>query len=193
MSKRNGPPSERGTDPDLESFGDEQGRGFEAAPQSVDEALQRALRHGKAAAVEVLALLRALLDTVALATRGCATDEDPLLGPLAHLLEDLEAQLATDRGGPPAALSALADALDEEIARWEERARNDSEARAVLRAFLGVRELLWEFGVRNAGSKEGGESETKARKRKPPNKPRKSAKKSPRVQRVHVEGGPRRR
>ena len=133
--------------------------GYEAAPQSVDEALARALRHGKAAAAETLAAGRALLDAVALATRGSATDADPLLGPLAQLLEDLEARLATDRSNaPPAAFSALADALDAEIARWEERARNDSEARAVLRAFLGVRELLWEFGVRKTGSTREGET-----------------------------------
>lgn len=185
MSNRKGPEPEP---TNLGSFEEEQGRGFDTAPQSVDEALARALRHGKAAAAEVLAAVRALLNAISLATRGCATDEDPLLGPVAQFLEDLEAQLATDRGAPPAVLSALADALDAEIARWEERAQNDSEARAVLRAFLGVRELLWEFGVRSIRPNEPGEMETKARKPKRPKKPRKSAKKSPRVQRVHVEG-----
>ncbi len=38
--------------------------------------------------------------------------------------------------------------LDDEIGRWETRGRDDPEARAVLRAFLGVREILWEFGLR---------------------------------------------
>ena len=183
MSSRKGPQPRRGS-PDPASFEEDQGRGIEAAPQSVDEALARALRHARGAAAEVLAATRALLDALALATRGCATDEDPLLGPVVQLLEDLEARLATDRGAPLAVLSALADALDAEIARWEERARNDSEARAVLRAFLGVRELLWEFGVRNTGAGGEGETETKAR----PVVPKKPAKKSPRVQRVRVEG-----
>ena len=167
----------------------DRGLGESAAPESVDEALARALRHGRAATAEVLATGRALLDAVALATRGSATDEDPLLGPLAQLLTNLEARLATDRGDPASALiGALADALDTEIGHWEERARNDAEARAVLRAFLGVREILWEFGVRNAGPNNKGETETKAPKPDGSGKPRRSAKKRPRVQRVRVEG-----
>ena len=67
-------------------------------------------------------------------------------------------------------------------------AGNDAEARAVLRAFLGVREILWEFGVRNARPNNKGETETKAPKPDGSGKPRRSAKKRPRVQRVRVEG-----
>ena len=189
MANRSEQQPKREPGPDPATFDAERSRGREAAPRSVDEALARALSHGKAAAAEILAAGRALLDAVALATRGGATDADPLFGPVAQLMEDLEARLATDRSdAPPALFSALADALDAEIARWEERARNDAEARAVLRAFLGVRELLWEFGVRNAGSDSERESETKAPRSVRPNEPRPSAKKPPRVQRVRVEG-----
>jgi len=184
VASRNEPRPKRSSEFNATSADENVDPGCEAAPQSVDEALARALRHSRAAAAEILAAARALLDALALSTRGCATDEDPLLGPVAQLLEDLEARLATDRGAPPALLGALADALDAEIARWEERARNDSEARAVLRAFLGVRELLWEFGVRNSGPAPEGETETKAA----PKRRKKPTKKSPRVQRVRVEG-----
>lgn len=187
-------------DPDEAGFGEadaerpdgsfDPGQGVSTPPQSVDEALARALRHGRSAAAEVLAALRALLDAVALATRGSATDDDPLLGPLAELLEGLEARLATNRDAPPALIGALADALDAEIARWEERARNDAEARAVLRAFLGVRELLWEFGLRSTDSKSGDAGERKGPKRsRPAGRKRPAAKKKKnRVQRVRVEG-----
>lgn len=188
MAKRSQEPK-RDSAPADASVEDERSRGYEAAPQSVDEALARALRHGKAAAAEVLAAGRALLDAVALATRGKATDADPLFGPVAQLMEDLEARLATNRSdATPALFSALAEALDAEIARWEERARNDAEARAVLRAFLGIRELLWEFGVRNTGRAGEGEPETEAPRSDRPDEPRPAAKKRRRVQRVRVEG-----
>jgi hypothetical protein len=45
-------------------------------------------------------------------------------------------------------MDEVAAALDAEIARWEASSRDDPEARAVLRAFLGVREILWEVGLR---------------------------------------------
>jgi hypothetical protein len=86
-----------------------------------------------------------------------------------------------------ALLDSISEALDTEIARWEERAGNDIEARAVLRAFIGLRELLWEFGVRRGS--EGGESDAASRRA-----PRKAGRasprgrKRPRVQRVPVEG-----
>ncbi|MGH7286571.1 MAG: hypothetical protein ACREI8_00945, partial [Myxococcota bacterium] len=63
------------------------------------------------------------------------------------------------------------------IARWEERARQDGEARAVLRAFLGVRELLWEFGIRRPDEPAAPRAERRAAKRG-----------GPRVQRVRVQG-----
>jgi len=71
-------------------------------------------------------------------------------------------------------------ALDAEIARWEKRAAADGDARAVLRAFLGLRELLWEVGVRPRPEPAAPPA---ARGRKAgPDRPQ------GRVQRVHVEG-----
>jgi hypothetical protein len=65
------------------------------------------------------------------------------------VLEGLASDLGRRGGdGPEPLLASIAEALDIEIARWEKRARDDLDARAVLRAFLGLREILWEVGVR---------------------------------------------
>lgn len=119
-----------------------------APEESALQALARARRHGRAAARESAAALRALLDATALATSG----RDASVGGLAPLAEQLDALGAWLEAGaePDAArlLDAVLDALDEEIGRWEARSREEPEARPVLRAFLAVRELLFELGVR---------------------------------------------
>lgn len=114
---------------------------------TVEQALARARSHGRRAASEALLAARALLDALSLTLHGAVPEERRILGLAARALDDLADALA---GGParPGVLSAIADALDVEIARWEARARNDVDARAVLRAYLGLREILWEFGVR---------------------------------------------
>jgi hypothetical protein len=120
----------------------------DAAP-SVAEALERARHHARAATGEALEAARALLDAAALLTGGEPADQHRLLALLAQGLEALTARLASGVGAAtPELVRALTDALDAEIARWEARADDDAEARAVLRAFLGLRELLWELGVR---------------------------------------------
>jgi len=122
-----------------------------ATPPSVAEALARAKRHARAAVAEALLALRALLDAVSCATHGGPAGAREVLSRAAASLEVWsEALTSGDRIADPALVHALADALDAEIARWEARARDDDEARAVLRAFLGLRELLWELGVRPA-------------------------------------------
>lgn len=103
-----------------------------------------------------MATLHALLDAGALATSGRPSGEHRALAPLAALLDGLATELGRERGGAAALVDAIADALDVEIARWEARAREDADARPVLRAFLGVRELLWELGVRRGGGGNGG-------------------------------------
>ncbi len=121
----------------------------DAATETVQQALNRAAGHARAAAAESAQCLHALLDAAALAANGEPAAATPLLAPLAQLLEAVSVGLGREeasRGGP--LLDAVAEALDEEIRRWEARAREDGEARAVLRAFLGIRELLWELGVR---------------------------------------------
>jgi len=119
------------------------------APADAAEALARARQHARSAASEALAAVYALLDAAALATSGLPSEANGMLAPIARLLAGLSDGLAPDADVMSAPLlTALADALDAEIARWETRARDDAEARAVLRAFLGVRELLWELGLR---------------------------------------------
>ena len=124
-----------------------------AATPSVEEALRRASEHARRAASEALLAARALLDALSIALHGAPPEERRILGLAARGLEDLADALA---GGPsrPGVLAAIAEALDAEIARWETRARNDTDARAVLRAYLGLREILWEFGVRPGGARE---------------------------------------
>jgi hypothetical protein len=115
----------------------------------VEEALTRAADHGRRAAAEALLAARALLDALSLALHGSPSEERRILGLAGRALDDLSATLA---GGPGAesVLDAVAGALDAEIARWEARSRDDADARAVLRAYLGLREILWELGVRPA-------------------------------------------
>jgi glutathione S-transferase len=142
------------------------------------EALARARRHGRAAAAEALAAIEALLDAGALVSAGEPAAAHPLLAPLAQLLAHLKGRLEGAAGADgESVLAAVAEALDAEIARWEERAHQDPEARAVLRAFLGVRELLWEFGVRRPDEPGAPRDERRPAKRR-----------SARVQRVRVQG-----
>jgi hypothetical protein len=100
---------------------------------------------------------RALLDAAALSVGGEPPEAFASLGRVARVLDDLSAGLAGDgvQLGLPV-FDAVLTALDIEIARWESRSQSDSDARAVLRAFLGLREILWEFGLRRAGDESGG-------------------------------------
>jgi hypothetical protein len=118
------------------------------APKSVGEAVARARDHARLAAAEAVAAFRALLDAAALAASGAPSGELSGLSGLSERLAELDASLREGTPGANALVGALAAALDSEIARWEARSADDSEARAVLRAFLGLRELLWELGVR---------------------------------------------
>jgi hypothetical protein len=96
-----------------------------------------------------VAALQSLLDALALALSGRAAERDAILGPLSSGLEELRGLIAPeDSSFGSSLLGALFDALDEEIARWEVRSREDPNARSVLRAFLGVREILWEISSR---------------------------------------------
>ena len=93
--------------------------------------------------------LRALVDAASLAATGAPSDAHAALTGASAWLDGIADQLQTGAGRLAAPwLDAVAHVLDAEIARWETRGRDDPEARAVLRAFLGVREILWEFGLR---------------------------------------------
>jgi hypothetical protein len=164
----------------------------------VDEALGRAREHAVAAAVELGAAARALLDAASLSATGAPSEAHLGLRLLSRGIEELVRALGRSRRAPASLLDALADALDAEIARWEERADEDPEARAVLRAYLGVREILWELGVRRRPAQEA-QAAGKARAREQgrhatgdgageiPTR-RRDAKTRPRLQRVPVEG-----
>jgi len=161
-----------------------------AAPsESAAEAIARARRHAQSAIAESLAAVRALLDASSLALSGKASASHALLGPIARILEGLETELAgaASTAEASALLGSIAEALDTEVARWQARAESDPEARAVLRAFLGLRELLWEFGIRREADANGGAPRSARAARKAG---RASAKprRRPRVQRVTVEG-----
>lgn len=119
---------------------------------SVEEALSRASSHARNALSEAVAACRALLDAVSLLAIDQPAQSNSRLASLARILENLEARISpAGRSADPVSeslLQALAEALDAEITRWEGRASHDREARAVLRAFLGMREILWEMGIR---------------------------------------------
>jgi hypothetical protein len=143
--------------------------------------LARAGRHARLALAEAVHAVRALLDALAIASTGAPSQETERLARLATSLDSLAGTLAGARDEPGTSLfSAVLGALDQEISRWEERSRHDREARAVLRAFLGLRELLWELGVRpEEGEARGNASRSHSTR---------PASRGPRVQRVTVEG-----
>ena len=153
-------------------------------PQSVEEALHRAGRHARNAVAEAIAAARALLDAASLVAARLPAGESAIFSPIAHLLDALEEQVGRaesashDYTAP--LVAALAEALDAEIARWEMRAKRDPDARAVLRAFLGLRELLWEIGVRTTDPDDGAEP---AR-----DESAQGRGEAPRVQRIRVNG-----
>ncbi|MEE2662730.1 MAG: hypothetical protein VX681_01320 [Myxococcota bacterium] len=154
-------------------------------PDSVEQALGRAASHARNALAEALAACRAMLDAVSLvAARGPAGSSTGFAA-LARILEELEAQLTRSGEASQAytapLIGALAEALDAEIARWERRADHDPDARAVLRAFLGLRELLWELGVRGADRTGTDDQENDLQTDR-------SADDDPRVQRIRVHG-----
>lgn len=118
-------------------------------PRSADEAMTRARQHGFAALAESALALRALIDAASLATTGAPSDANAAIAGASTWLDQIAEQLQTGAGRSGAPwLDAVARVLDAEIDRWETLGRDDPEARAVLRAFLGVREILWDFGLR---------------------------------------------
>ncbi len=137
-------------------------RDEETRPQDVQAALESFTQHGRAAAAEALLAARALVDAISLGLIGTpathATDDDidsDLRHAFAGVADAIDAVTARVSGGGASAaaplVGAVLSALDQEIRRWEARSRSDTEARAVLRAFLGLRELLWELGLRDSG------------------------------------------
>ena len=145
------------------------------APESeLAEALARARRHAKNAVGEALEAIRALLDAASLAASGAPAVSSALFAPVDAWFARASRGLTAGGGLTDGLAAEIAAALEQEIARWEQRARTDDDARPVLRAFLGLREVLWELGVRAPhGAAHAGPPETAPR--------------PPRVQRVAVQ------
>jgi hypothetical protein len=165
----------------------------EDLPRTAPEALVRAARHARLAAAEALAAWRALVDAGALLATGGPSARVRGLGGLSRAALEVEAALRGGTGaGGEALVRALAEALDTEIARWEARSAEDPDARAVLRAFLGLRELLWEIGVRVPAEAAEAPDPAGARVRPEPRRPGVAAprarRRGARVERVPVEG-----
>ncbi len=150
--------------------------------ESLQDALSRARGHAQMAVAEALAAILALIDAASLASSGELAKANGILAPVTRLLEGLRNQLGDPDRESVHLIQSVAEALDAEIARWEQRARDDPDARSVLRAFLGLRELLWEFGVRS-GETTATDGPARPKKAKP-----KSGSRRKNVQRVTVEG-----
>ena len=161
--------------------------------QEFDEAVGRAREHLRRATLEGLEAATALLEAASLvsgtgpATEGLSAD---LLRGIERVLQGLrsEGRFAF----PEAVTGPLEEALAREIARWEIRSKSDPAARPVLRAFLGLRELLWELGMRTAHAAPEQPGSTDSAKDAPPadgpTKTRKVARPPKRrVQRFDVE------
>ena len=142
---------------------------------TLDEALARARRHAKNAVAEALEAFRALLDAASIAASGARAAENPLFASADRWIAGASRGWADGAGLTDGLAAEIAAALEQEIERWEQRAKSDDDARPVLRAFLGLREVLWELGVRALrGSASAPPSGTAPRPR--------------RVQRVAVQG-----
>lgn len=144
----------------------------------VDQAITRARVHVGNAARESVAAIAAILEA---GGRASGLDPEQTERLAAQVARRFEEQVGLLRDGAlfPASLSKpLEEALAREIERWEKRSQRDPDARAVLRAFLGLRELLWELGLARDPSAQDG-----APDRPPPDR----TAKRPRVQRFSVE------
>lgn len=142
--------------------------------ESAADAVQRAQLHARRAIGEAIASLQALVDAASLGLGGrlarspagspvgSKSEAQAALRGLSELLERQSRQFLDDTTAIPVpVMTAIVDALDHEIDRWEKRAARDPDARAVLRTFLGLREILWEFGFRRDDAASPGSSRRK--------------------------------
>lgn len=165
---------------------------------SVRQAIERATHHAGLALAEGVASTRALLDAASIGVTGESAQTRPHLAEFAKALDQISDALSGQASSiSSSALTALLEALETEISRWEVRSKTDDDARAVLRAFLGLREFFWELGVRP----KAGEGDRPLAKRDP-QRPRESeaakaakanssggtTRGTPRVQRIVIEG-----
>jgi hypothetical protein len=158
--------------------------GRRRAPRDAAQALREAGDHARAAAAEAVLAARCLADAASLASTGVPLEAHAALRGAADWLERAAHAAADPRPDAARWLAGVVEALDAEVARWESRARRDPEARAVLRAFLGVREVLWEFGLRRRAAPEAAARHEPGPRRASP----RPVRRGDGVQRVPVEG-----
>lgn len=156
--------------------------------ESPAEALSRAREHARNAASEAVRSLRALLDAAALGISAQPAEHHRIFASLAGTLDGLAERFSSGNIATPDVSSVILEALNAEIARWEARSQDDADSRAVLRAFLGMREILWEFGIRAPGPAKSATEDDTARDPATPRDPKTPRRKPPRVQRVEVQG-----
>jgi len=122
--------------------------------REVDEALERARAHLLRATLEGIEAARALLEAAVRSSGLTEASEDSITENLQRTLENLRTALRENASFvfPRRFAEPLAEALEVEIKRWERRSQIDEDARPVLRAFLGLRELLWDLGMRREGA-----------------------------------------
>lgn len=115
-----------------------------------EAAFVRARGHLRRSTLEGLEAARALIQAAILSSGVTSASRDSIVGGLQRGLEELIAGFRENATFvfPSALGEPLAEALETEINRWEKRSQTDPDARPVLRAFLGLRELLWELGLR---------------------------------------------
>jgi hypothetical protein len=187
--------------PDESTAGPAPGAGTkQSPPESVEQALREALDHARNAMAEGLLAGRSLIDAACLAIFGeparltpdaarDASDARVAFAAMARGMDELAGKVrSTDpmTAANETMMRTMLDALDAEIGRWERQSAHDADARAVLRAFLGLREILWEFGLRRA---EPAAPPTSASRPEPAASPAADqGGATPRVQRVKVQG-----
>ena len=156
--------------------------------ESAIDALARARTHARRAVGEALAAAQALLDAASLGWSGQPSDAHAALRGISQVLEEQSRRIREDEAGVPGpVIDALLAALEQEIGRWEKRAERDPDARAVLRTFLGLREILWEFGFRRDQATQSETQPEKAAARSTRKRAAGAARRA-RVQRVDVKG-----
>lgn len=165
------------------------------ASTTPEEALAKAMQHARSAISETLQALGHLIDATALASTDQNSNAREWLDMAQRALGSLGSALdERPKSSDAHAVDAVLDALDQEIQRWQTQAESSPEARAVLRAYLGLREILWEFGFRRSPKKTQTKQSTQKRgntskentnnqhKAKNPTRPKRG-----RVQRIPVE------
>jgi hypothetical protein len=148
--------------------------------REVDEALERARAHLVRATLEGIEAARALLEAAVRSSGLAEGPEDSITENLQRTLENLRTALRENASFvfPRRLAEPLAEALEVEIKRWERRSQTDEDARPVLRAFLGLRELLWDLGMRREGARTSAQA---------PPAPEQTTRRRARVQRFEVE------